>query len=168
MGITITLLRAAKPVKAMKMLKADGYVIENAYPGIYYISGMVDIRTQIVVTSELKGDAYVPLRIQRRNADRSDYLKFVENTDKVYTEDESDLVSMVLKNGLNGNEKEVAAMAWKNTRSYKNLKAILKDDLEESEARGEAKGEEERKRLQAENEKLKIEVKKLQAMVGML
>lgn len=75
---------------------------------------------------------------------------------------------MVLKNGLNGSEKEVTAMAWKNTRSYKNMKAILKDEFEECEAKGIAKGEEERKKLQAENEKLKKEIKKLQSMVGML
>ncbi len=178
--ITITILRAAKPKKALRQLKEGGYTIENAYPGIYYIGGMVDMRMQIVVSSELEGDDYVPLRIQQKNADRSDYLRFVEKTDSVYTEDESDLVSMVLKNGLNGSEKEVTAMAWKNTRSYKNMKAILKDEFEEceangivkgiakGEAKGIAKGEEERKKLQAENEKLKKEIKKLQSMVGML
>jgi hypothetical protein len=166
--ITITILRAAKPKKALKQLKEGGYTIENAYPGIYYIGGMVDMRMQIVVSSELEGDDYVPLRIQRRNADRSDYRRFLENTDKVYTEDESDLVSMILENGLYGGRKEVVSMARKNSVSYKIMREVLKDELEEREARGEAKGEEERKKLQAENEKLKKEIKKLQSMVGML
>ena len=166
--ITITILRAAKPKKALRQLKEGGYTIENAYPGIYYIGGMVDMRMQIVVSSELEGDDYVPLRIQRRNADRSDYRRFIENTDKVYTEDESDLVSMILENGLYGGRKEVVSMARKNSVSYKIMREVLKDELEEREARGEAKGEEERKKLQAENEKLKKEIKKLQSMVGML
>ena len=166
--ITITILRAAKPKKALRQLKEGGYTIENAYPGIYYIGGMVDMRMQIVVSSELEGDDYVPLRIQRRNADRSDYRRFLENTDKVYTEDESDLVSMILENGLYGGRKEVVSMARKNSVSYKIMREVLKDELEEREARGEAKGEEERKKLQAENEKLKKEIKKLQSMVGML
>ena len=166
--ITITLLRAAKPKKALRQLKEGGYTIENAYPGIYYIGGMVDMRMQIVVSSELEGDDYVPLRIQRRNADRSDYRRFLENTDKVYTEDESDLVSMILENGLYGGRKELVSMARKNSVSYKIMREVLKDELEEREARGEAKGEEERKKLQAENEKLKKEIKKLQSMVGML
>ena len=166
--ITITILRAAKPKKALRQLKEGGYTIENAYPGIYYIGGMVDMRMQIVVSSELEGDDYVPLRIQRRNADRSDYRRFLENTDKVYTEDESDLVSMILENGLYGGRMEVVSMARKNSVSYKIMREVLKDELEEREARGEAKGEEERKKLQAENEKLKKEIKKLQSMVGML
>ena len=166
--ITITILRAAKPKKALRQLKEGGYTIENAYPGIYYIGGMVDMRMQIVVSSELEGDDYVPLRIQRRNADRSDYRRFLENTDNVYTEDESDLVSMILENGLYGGRKEVVSMARKNSVSYKIMREVLKDELEEREARGEAKGEEERKKLQAENEKLKKEIKKLQSMVGML
>lgn len=166
--ITISILRAAKPKKALRQLKEGGYTIENAYPGIYYIGGMVDMRMQIVVSSELEGDDYVPLRIQRRNADRSDYRRFLENTDKVYTEDESDLVSMILENGLYGGRKEVVSMARKNSVSYKIMREVLKDELEEREARGEAKGEEERKKLQAENEKLKKEIKKLQSMVGML
>jgi hypothetical protein len=122
----------------------------------------------IVVSSELEGDDYVPLRIQRRNADRSDYRRFLENTDKVYTEDESDLVSMILENGLYGGRMEVVSMARKNSVSYKIMREVLKDELEEREARGEAKGEVERKKLQAENEKLKKEIKKLQSMVGML
>ena len=168
LDITITILRAAKPKKALRQLKEGGYTIENAYPGIYYIGGMVDMRMQIVVSSELEGDDYVPLRIQRRNADRSDYRRFLENTDKVYTEDESDLVSMIFENGLYGGRKEVVSMARKNSVSYKIMREVLKDELEEREARGEAKGEEERKKLQAENEKLKKEIKKLQSMVGML
>lgn len=166
--ITITILRAAKPKKALRQFREGGYTIENAYPGIYYIGRMVDLRMQIVVSSELEGDDYVPLRIQRRNADRSDYRRFLENTDKVYTEDESDLVSMILENGLYGGRKEVVSMARKNSVSYKIMREVLKDELEEREARGEAKGEEERKKLQAENEKLKKEIKKLQSMVGML
>ncbi|MBR5376221.1 MAG: hypothetical protein IK139_02975, partial [Lachnospiraceae bacterium] len=74
--VTITILRASRPRKALKMLKKSGYKVDNTYPGIYYISGMADFRTQIVVSSELEGDEFVPLRIQRLGADNKDIQVF--------------------------------------------------------------------------------------------
>ena len=110
--VTITLLRAAKPRKAFEDLKISGYQIDNAYPGIYYIYGMADIRLQVVVTRELVGDDYVYLRIQRKNALTVDYNLFAEKIKGVYTEEEKDYLSSIITFGIY-DEKNVLVTAAK-------------------------------------------------------
>ena len=98
--VTMTILRASKPDKLMALLRSRGYDIRNEYPGIYYISGIVDIRMQIVVSRELEGDDYVPLRLQRVNADSADYVRFSEKVRSEYSEEEFKYVKCILKYGL--------------------------------------------------------------------
>ena len=176
--ITITLLRSSRPRKAIKQLTESGYDVENAYPGIYYINGMVDIKMQIVVTAELVGDDYVPLRIQRKNASAEDYRKFADNVRAVYTVDEGTYVETVVKYGIYDDRNEVIAIAEEDGKMYKQLMELFKDDIDkkvaegeakgraEGEAKGRAEGEAERKKLEEHIRKLEEELKK--AKVAML
>ena len=165
--ITITLLRASKPRKAMRELTDSGYRVENVYPGIYYISGMVDFRMQIVVTGELKGDEFVPLRIQRKNAAGRDFWIFAKNLEGAYTEEEEDYVATVVKYGIYDEENAVLELAEEDMTMYKRLMELFKDDIEkkweEGKAEGKAEGESERKELEKEIVRLKNELKKAQA-----
>lgn len=175
--VTITMLRAAKPRKAIRELNDEGYTITNPYAGIYYISGMVNFRMQIVVTSELKGDDYVPLRMQRKNAARDDYRKFAENVRDVYTDFESDYVESVVKYGIYDERTEIAIMAEEDKAMYNELMELFKDDIDkkvaEGEARGEARGEAkgraegeaERKGLEERIKILEAELKKAKVAV---
>ena len=162
--MTITLLRAAKPVKAMGQLKESGYRVTNPYPGIYYISGMVDIKMQIVVTGQLAGDEFVPLRIQKRNAAREDFIKFAEGMRSVYTESESDYVETVVKYGIYDRRNELVDLAKEDTDMYDELMELFKPDIDKAVAKGraegKAEGEAERKKLEDRIKKLEAELKK--------
>ena len=177
--VTITLLRAAKPTKALKDLAASGYRVQNSYPGIYYISGMVDFRTQIVVTRELEGDEFAPLRIQRKNADREDYRRFLKSITASVEASATGYIEMVLKYGIYDERtalrdameeltKEGTDMK-KKMSMYDELMLFFKDDIDkqvaEGEARGEARGEAERKRLTQENARLQEENARLRALI---
>ena len=177
--VTITLLRAAKPTKALKDLAASGYRVQNSYPGIYYISGMVDFRTQIVVTRELEGDEFAPLRIQRKNADREDYRRFLKSITASVEASATGYIEMVLKYGIYDERtalrdameeltKEETDMK-KKMSMYDELMLFFKDDIDkqvaEGEARGEARGEAERKRLTQENARLQEENARLRALI---
>ena len=76
--ITLTFMRVVKPVELFKYMKTLGYRVERKFPGVYYIFGMADIKMQIVVGSELKGDEFVPIRVQNKNASEEDIRKFIE------------------------------------------------------------------------------------------
>ena len=165
--ITITLLRASKPRKAIKELIADGYLIDNPFPGIYYISGMVDIRMQIVVTGELEGDDYIPLRIQQKNVSGSDFRKFVESIKTTYSSEESDYVESILKNGLYGDTGALLEVIEEDEEMEKRWMELFKMDERLAESRkdgieeGKKEGERERRELEAENKRLREELKKL-------
>ena len=161
--ITITLLRASKPVKALRRLRESGYRIDNAYPGIYYIEGMVDIRMQIIVTSELDGDDYVALRIQRKNAAKKDYKLFSDNVRSVYTLEENEYLESIVKNGLYDGVDELIKAAGEDREMYEKLMELFKDELSAAEAKGRSEGEAERKALEEQIKALKEELKKAKA-----
>ncbi len=98
--VTITILRASRPRKTLKLLKESGYIIKNDYPGIYYISGMADFKTQIVVSSELKGDEFVPLRIQQKSPSVEDCHLFDKKIAEKHSNEEKDYFEAVIKYGL--------------------------------------------------------------------
>ena len=76
--ITLTFMRVVKPVELFKYMKTLGYKVKRKFPGVYYIFGMADIKMQVVVGSELKGDEFVPIRVQNKNASEEDIRKFIE------------------------------------------------------------------------------------------
>jgi len=75
--LTISFFRYSKPVKLFKDLKNEGAGIENVSPGIYYISGILNIPTQIVVMSELPQNAHLALRILSPGISEEDIRDFI-------------------------------------------------------------------------------------------
>ena len=47
-AVTMTIIRASKPVSLLKYMRRHGYGVETRYPGIYYITGLVDMRMQVM------------------------------------------------------------------------------------------------------------------------
>ena len=80
--ITLTFLRMSKPYALFTDMKESGYTLEEKFPGVYHVQGMADIKMQIVVGKELKGDEFVPLRVQGRSPsvdDAGSFIKFVNS-----------------------------------------------------------------------------------------
>ncbi len=69
--ITVTLAREAYPRDAFKALRKYGYVIEQANPGIYLVTGRYIFPTQIVVFSQLDERLHFWLTNLRRNIDKN-------------------------------------------------------------------------------------------------
>ncbi len=140
--VTITILRASKPVKVLKELKNAGYIVANDYLGIYYVDGMVDLGMQIVVSSELRGDDYIPLRMQKKNADSTDIRKFADNIKSTYTKDEEGFVEAIVKFGIYDNY-EIERIIMEDEDMYKRFMELFKDEFEkrEEQAREEGKAE---------------------------
>ena len=51
--ITITLIRKNRPIKLLKWLRKNDYIVEKKYKGIYYVSQKHVFPAQIIVTREL-------------------------------------------------------------------------------------------------------------------
>ena len=83
--LTISIFRHRHPSKLMMQLKESGYVIENPFPGIYYIKGLVDIPVQIVVSKELDDEAFAALKVMAKQSDTTDIVEFISQA-RVLTE----------------------------------------------------------------------------------
>ncbi len=83
--VTISIFRSSKPLKLFKSLKASGQIVENLYPGVYYVNGLAKIPIQIIVTSELEEADFAAIKILREHADRNVALCFINDIRK-YTE----------------------------------------------------------------------------------
>ena len=76
--ITLTFLRITKPEKLLSYLENHGFSLSQKFAGVYYVSGVAELKIQIVVGAELEGDEFVPLRVQKENAAGDDIRKFIE------------------------------------------------------------------------------------------
>ena len=75
--ISISLFRDNAPVQMFKTIKELGGVIEERESGIYYITGMINMPAQVVVTSELKDTDSVALRILSSHAKQEARNRFL-------------------------------------------------------------------------------------------
>ena len=91
---------------------------------------MADIRSQIVVTSELKGDPYVPLRLQKKNADKADYQLFAYNMRYLYKPEELQYIEAVIKHGIYDEQNDVLTMISEDSGMYNQLMELFKPEFE--------------------------------------
>ena len=90
--LTITIFRSSFPRKLLAGLTERGWIVEQTYHNIFYLSGKVDVPIQIVVTQDL-GDEYIPLQILTARAKEADVRKFAafresltDHTDRTYAD----------------------------------------------------------------------------------
>ncbi len=138
--ITITILRARKPVKLFKELEQEGKRVISDDPGVYRIEGMIEIPILVIVIKELKDRELLALSIMRHNADEEEVRAFLTEAGN-YTEPGdrrhvdavlqiSAGVNTALYNRLRGDDSMCEA-----------LREIMAEDLREAESRGKAEGE---------------------------
>lgn len=75
--LTVSLVRDTVPDGLFRAIRKLGGTIDEAFPGIYYISGIVNIPTQFVLTSRLESEYHVSLRLLTENVQEEDIVKFL-------------------------------------------------------------------------------------------
>ena len=80
--MSISIFRSGRPRKLFSTLKELGCTATNVTAGIYYLSGLVNIPMQIVVTSELGDEeGFYALKIIRHKAREEDVRAFIREAD---------------------------------------------------------------------------------------
>ena len=141
--ITLTFLRITKPEKLLTYLKTHGYSITQKFAGVYYVSGIAELKIQIVVGSELEGDEFVPLRVQKENAAEDDIRKFIEMCGKLREQADKDMADTIAQISVSSNEEIYEKL--KEGMSMGNVwERLFKDEIaarvEQGRAEGIAKG----------------------------
>ena len=138
--LTVSLFREAYPRELFLELERKGYVLEEKYPGIYYVRGNILFPVQIVVISRLNRTMHSSLRILSANADIEDIRKFLEQTENMKTPRERNNIDAVLQASVSANY-EIYQKVRRANGMCEALRELMKDQIEQDVARGEARGE---------------------------
>ena len=138
--VTVSMFCIRKPVKMLNMLKEDGAVIEQKFPGIYYITGNTLFPVQMVVVKELDKQTHSSLRVLTDNADIEDVETFLQNSVKTSEPWEREDIDAVLQASVSAN-KELYEAIRRDSGMCQELRELMKDEIEDAEKRAEKRGE---------------------------
>ena len=141
--ITLTFLRISKPEKLLSYLERHGFSLSQKFVGVYYVSGIAELKIQIIVGAELEGDEFIPLRVQKVNASEDDIRKFIEMCGELREQAEKDMAYTTIQISISNNEKTYERLKEESDMSQA-LEKLMGDRItarvEESRAEGRAEG----------------------------
>ena len=127
--VTVSMFCTRKPVKMFNMLKEDGTIIEQRYPGVYYIKGNTLFPVQIVVVKELNSTLHSSLRVLSDSADREDVETFLQNSVKTSEPWEREDIDAVLQASVSAN-KELYEEIRRDSGMCQALRELMKDEID--------------------------------------
>ena len=129
--ITLTFLRITKPEKLLSYLENHGFSLSQKFAGVYYVSGVAELKIQIVVGAELEGDEFVPLRVQKEKAAEDDIRKFIEMCGELREQADKDMADTIIQISISNNKKtynlaDVAVLPsmWDEPAGLTNIEAM--------------------------------------------
>lgn len=133
--LTISIFRHRWPREMFKALRRLGRGVEEAYPGVYVVTGPLTVPTQVVVTSRLPLGEYGLFKILAKSARREDIVKFLEDLDLYDVEDARAILTV--STALN---EEIYRELKEERRMIGALERLMQEELADREAIGEERG----------------------------
>ena len=132
--ITISIFRWAYPHKLMQQLAAANYIIEQKFPGIYYILGnekqFLLFPIQIIVMKQLVQKNHSCFRILTQKADIEDVRTFLTESELLMQKRERNNIDAVLQVSVRANE-----LIYEEVRREQHmceaLRELMKEEFEE-------------------------------------
>ena len=140
--ITLTFIRNTYPRALFKRLRDLGIGITEEYPGVFYLTGNMIFKTQIIVTSALDEEKHSSLRILTDNAMESDVRRFLTELDITADPGDRYNADAVLHVSVSANP-ILYTRIQEDEEMCEPLKEIMKDEFDRvaSEARAEGRTE---------------------------
>ena len=138
--VTGTLIKDGKPVKVFREIQRLGGVIAERCPGIYCVSGLIHMPTQIIVQSELEKDKNAVLRILSSHAKEEDVRLFVEETRDLSDADDRKNADAVYEVSMRANSALYERLG-RDPEMCTAFKELFKDEIMEAERNGEHQGQ---------------------------
>lgn len=126
--ITVSMFRNEKPEKMIEYLKEHGLTIEEKYPNIYYVGGLL-FSLQIVVTRQIEGKKNRGLRILSRNASEEDILAFIEEAGEYTTQGDKENVDAILQVSVSANYELYEELKRREPNMCEAMRRLMKDEI---------------------------------------
>jgi hypothetical protein len=135
--LTVTMIRDTYPKELMAKLKSMGMCIEEKFPGIYYITGLVLFPFQIVVGNQLSPEPHSSLRILSNHAKEADVEAFLTSTQQFNEPGEKYNADAVLQVSISANPILYSTLRRDDHIMCEALRELMKDEIaqEKAEAR---------------------------------
>ncbi len=130
--ITVSLFRDTYPRELFRALEASGRTIEEKYPGIYYISGMMPFDVQVVVMGRLEGAEHSAFRILSGNAREKDVREFISEMQKLTDPGDKNNADAVLQVSISANDALYEGIR-RDSDMCKALEDLMQDVIEQRE-----------------------------------
>ena len=127
--VTATIMREAYPKELFRVLKKSKIDIKEQYPGIYYLTGNVMFRTQIIVTRQL-GEKHAGLKILSEKAKETDIRNFLREAKQAKEPGDLQNIDAVLQVSKSANAKLYEEIR-RGAKMYDALKDLMKDEIAE-------------------------------------
>ena len=129
--LTATIVRDTEPKELFKKIEAEGGNIEEKYPGVYYITGVVNIPTQFILTSSLSEDLHTCLRVLSNNASEEDIKRFIEMTSEFTEPIDKQNADSVMNVSINANREVYDKIRRENPFMCQALRELMKEEIQE-------------------------------------
>ena len=128
--LTVSMLRDVYPERLFYTIETMGGQIERKYPGIYYVYGIVNLPTQIIVSSQLDSANHAALKVLSKNAKEEDVRLFLSDSQKYENQGDLANVNAVLQVSTMANQKLYSRIR-RDERMCQALMELMKDEIDE-------------------------------------
>ena len=129
--LTATIVRDTEPTELFKKIKSEGGSIEEKYPGVYYITGVVTIPTQFILTSSLSKDFHICLRVLSHKASEEDIKHFIMMASEFTEPIDKQNADSVMNVSINANREVYDKIRKENPFMCQALRELMKDEIQE-------------------------------------
>ena len=129
--LTVTLVRDTKPVAFFKEAESTGATIEEKYPGIYRINGLVNIPTQFVLTKNLDRKLHTSLRLLTKHLTEEDAASFIEMASKFTEQGDRHNADALLQVSVSANREVFENVKRRDPLMCQAMKELMKDEIME-------------------------------------
>jgi hypothetical protein len=130
--LTVSLLREKKPIEFFNAVRRIGGIIEEGFPGIYYIKGISMIDTQLVIFEELDEKTHSSLRVLSKTLNVNDARIFLKNTEDINNPGDRDNMNAVLEVSILANRDIYQWLKREEFGMCEALKDLMKDEIDEA------------------------------------
>ncbi|MBQ1394353.1 MAG: hypothetical protein IIY81_12680, partial [Lachnospiraceae bacterium] len=129
--LTATIVRDTEPTELFKKIQSEGGSIEEKFPGVYYITGVVAIPTQFILTSSLSKNFHVCLRVLSNKASEDDIKRFIEIANTFTEPIDKQNADAVMNVSINANREVYDKIRKENPFMCQALRELMKEEIQE-------------------------------------
>lgn len=129
--LTVSMARDVHPDKLFSVITESGGKVDQKYPGIYHISGVVNTPTQIIVTSELDKELHASLRILTRRAREEDVASFLRMASAFTEPGDRHNADAILQLSVSANREVYEKIKRRDPTMCEALRDLMKEEIQE-------------------------------------